>query len=66
MLTRYNNKNCVIDGIDWGASPDNVFKKRDGTEVTIRQYYKVWLFSDCRFNVHALNNMAGKETFDTS
>jgi len=40
VLTRYNNKNYVIDGIDWDASPDNVFKKRDGTEVTIRQYYK--------------------------
>ena len=41
VLTRYNNKNYRIDGIDWSASPLSVFTKSDGSQITYKSYYQV-------------------------
>lgn len=40
VLTKYNNKTYRIDDIDWDMNPLSTFPKRDGTEISIRDYYK--------------------------
>ncbi|XP_028372573.1 piwi-like protein 4 [Phyllostomus discolor] len=40
VLTRYNNKTYRIDDIDWSVKPTDIFRKRDGTEITYVDYYK--------------------------
>ena len=40
-MTRYNNKNYRIDGIDWTLSPAAEFEKSDGSKISYKDYYKV-------------------------
>jgi len=40
VLTKYNNKNYTIDGIEFDASPLSEFQMRDGTAITYKDYYK--------------------------
>jgi len=40
VLTKYNNKNYKIDGIEWGSSPLSEFTKSDGSTITYQEYYK--------------------------
>ena len=41
VLTKYNNKNYRIDGIDWQLSPLAEFEKSDGSKISYKDYYKV-------------------------
>lgn len=40
ILTRYNNKTYRVDDIDWDISPQDTFKKADGSEISFMDYYK--------------------------
>eukprot|EP00795_Rhopilema_esculentum_P015072 gene15072-6238_t len=40
VLTRYNNKTYKIDDIAWDKNLSHSFAKRDGSKITMRQYYK--------------------------
>ena len=40
VMTRYNNKTYRVDDIDWEKNLDHRFVLKDGTEQTIREYYR--------------------------
>ncbi|XP_076274954.1 piwi-like protein Siwi [Rhynchophorus ferrugineus] len=40
VMTYYNNKTYRIDDVDYDQNPDSKFKKRDGTEISYRQYFE--------------------------
>ncbi|KAM6447890.1 piwi-like protein 4 isoform 2-T3 [Liasis olivaceus] len=40
VLTRYNNKTYRIDDIEWSVKPTDMFQKRDGTQISYKDYYK--------------------------
>ncbi|XP_048369812.1 piwi-like protein 1 [Sphaerodactylus townsendi] len=40
VLTRYNNKTYRVDDIDWDGSPESVFKRADGSEISFVDYYR--------------------------
>lgn len=40
VLTGYNQKTYRIDDIDFNQTPDSRFRKRDGTEISYRQYFE--------------------------
>ncbi|XP_023576705.1 piwi-like protein 3 [Octodon degus] len=39
VYTRYNNRTYRVDAINWDRSPNDIFKKSDGSETTFVQYY---------------------------
>eukprot|EP01097_Dermamoeba_algensis_P011811 TRINITY_DN92_c0_g1_i6.p1 TRINITY_DN92_c0_g1~~TRINITY_DN92_c0_g1_i6.p1 ORF type:complete len:708 (-),score=135.14 TRINITY_DN92_c0_g1_i6:114-2237(-) len=39
VLTKYNNRNYRVDGIDWDKTPNNTFPTADGDEVSFVEYY---------------------------
>ena len=40
VITKYNNKNYKIDGIDFNDSPKGTFLKQTGQEMSYMDYYK--------------------------
>ena len=38
--SRYNNKTYKIDDISWNQHPTDSFPKRDGTQITYKEYYQ--------------------------
>ncbi|XP_058800453.1 WASH complex subunit 4-like [Phymastichus coffea] len=40
VLTDYNNNTYRVDDIDYEVSPSSTFKKKDGTDITYRDYYQ--------------------------
>ena len=40
VVTKYNNKNYKIDGIDFNDSPKGTFLKQTGQEMSYMDYYK--------------------------
>lgn len=40
VLTDYNNKTYRIDDVDFNITPSSSFTKKNGTKITIKQYYE--------------------------
>ncbi|KFP31525.1 Piwi-like 1 [Colius striatus] len=40
ILTKYNNRTYRIDDIDWDGNPQCTFRKADGSEISLVDYYK--------------------------
>ncbi|CAG9764078.1 unnamed protein product [Ceutorhynchus assimilis] len=40
VLTEYNNKTYRIDDVDFKKTPDDTFTKRDGSQISYRQYFQ--------------------------
>ncbi|KAJ7320095.1 hypothetical protein JRQ81_019606 [Phrynocephalus forsythii] len=40
VLTRYNNKTYRVDDIEWSVKPTDTFQKRDGSQISYKDYYK--------------------------
>ena len=40
LCYRYNNKTYRIDEIDWESTPLFKFARRDGTEISLVEYYE--------------------------
>lgn len=36
---RYNNRTYRIDRVDWELSPESIFEKRSGEQLTYQEYY---------------------------
>ncbi|XP_063820686.1 piwi-like protein 1 isoform X3 [Pseudophryne corroboree] len=40
VLTKYNNRTYRIDDINWDFTPEQTFKKSDGSEISFMDYYR--------------------------
>ncbi|XP_018408744.1 PREDICTED: piwi-like protein 1 [Nanorana parkeri] len=46
VLTKYNNRTYRVDEIAWNRSPQSLFKRSDGSEISFVEYYKN------QYNIH--------------